>query len=225
MILYFLRAAEAVEPTEELSDQWRFLSGEGMKAVTKTGQKMAEICRMPRLIISSPLVRAVQSAQVATSIAGRKTRLTVSPLLLGEADTDKLRQHLLANTAEKRVMVVGHEPQLGKLLRSFLQMYEEFQLKKGSCFALEIESATEGADVVANFLFYLKPGKQPITSLKKATKKAEEPAPLVAKEASKKGAAKNGAGKKEASKKRAPSRSSKAATGTRKLRKALQASV
>lgn len=176
MILYVLRHAEAVEMTKGLRDENRFLTEEGVKSVVKIGEKLAEMGRMPRLVITSPLVRAVQCAQMVSVHAGRKSRVVVSDLLINGADLGKLRDYLVSQAEEKRVMVVGHEPQLGTLIASLLQLKEPFPLKKCGCVVLELDAEDKAKP--AKFAFYLKPGKPPVTSLKKALapSKITEPA-------------------------------------------------
>jgi phosphohistidine phosphatase len=166
MILYVLRHAEAIAANDDLPDEWRYLTEEGVKSVAKVAQEMAANCRMPRLIVSSPLVRAVQTAQIAASYAGRKNKMVVTPLLQAHSDLGKLRDFLLAHAEEKRVMVVGHQPLLGELVASLLHREEVFPSEKGSCVALEID--TKEPEKQAKFLFYLTPGRKPATSLKKA---------------------------------------------------------
>jgi phosphohistidine phosphatase len=167
--------------TKELRDENRFLTDEGVKSVAKISEKMAEMGRMPRLVITSPLVRAVQCAQMISGYAGRKSRVIVSDLLINGADLAKLREYLVGKAEDKRVMVVGHEPLLGMLIASLLQREEPFPLKKGSCVALEIDA--EDRTKPAQFAFYLKPGKVPVSSLKKALapSKQTEPSEVIGK--------------------------------------------
>lgn len=166
MILYILRHAEAVDANNELPDEWRYLTEKGIKSVAKTMQGMARQGRKPRLIISSPLVRAVQTAQIAAGYACRKSGMLVSGLLQPGSDLDELREFLRTHDKAKRLLVVGHEPQLGSLVADLLQSKDSVPLKKSSCVALEIDPGETGKP--ARFLWYLMPGKKPVTSFKKA---------------------------------------------------------
>jgi len=67
MILYIMRHAEAVEASDALCDEWRFLTENGRTSVERISGQIGEYGRKPRLIISSPLVRAVQTAQIAAN--------------------------------------------------------------------------------------------------------------------------------------------------------------
>ena len=166
MILYVLRHAEAVEAAEKLSDEWRYLTEKGIKSVARISQDLPRYGRKPRLIVSSPLVRAVQTAQIAAGQACRKNELIVSGLLQAGGDIAELQEFLRSRSEAKRVMVVGHEPHLGSLVASLLQTDEPIQLKKSGCVALEIDIGA--TDMPAKFLWYMLPGKKPVKSFKKA---------------------------------------------------------
>ena len=166
MVLYVMRHAEAVDANDDLPDEWRYLTDKGIKSVVNVSQNLARYGRKPRLIISSPLVRAVQTAQIAAAYACRKNELMVSGLLQADGDIGQLQDFLRTHAGAKRLMVVGHEPHLGSLVASLLQKEDTLLLKKGSCVALELD--TSATDKPARFLWYLVPGKKPVTSLKKA---------------------------------------------------------
>ena len=76
-------------------------------------------------------------------------------------------EHLKGCKEAKRVMLVGHEPQLGSLVAKLLGGKDgTISLKKGACIALEFDPDRD--DKPAGFLWYLVPGKKRITSIKKA---------------------------------------------------------
>jgi phosphohistidine phosphatase len=166
MILYVMRHAEAVVANDDLPDEWRYLTEKGITSVAKVSQDIAKYGRKPRLIISSPLVRAVQTAQISAAYACRKNAMIVSGLLLATADLGELQEYLRTRAGAQQVIVVGHEPHLGSLVASFLQNEDSLQLKKGSCVALELDA--EKPEQPAQFLWYMVPGKKPVTSLRKA---------------------------------------------------------
>jgi len=166
MILYIMRHAEAVEASDALCDEWRFLTENGRAAAERISGQIGEYGRKPRLIISSPLVRAVQTAQIAATKACRKNRVVVSGLLAPGGDMDELITHLKGCADAKRVLVVGHEPQLGSLVAALLQRNGAISLKKASCVALKLFPGDK--EKPADFLWYMLPGKKVITALRKA---------------------------------------------------------
>lgn len=167
MILYVMRHAEAVEGSDTLQDEWRYLTEKGRAAAENVISSIVRIGRKPRLTITSPLTRAVQTAEIAAEKACRRNVVVASELLLPGADISELITYLKGCGDAKRVMVVGHEPQLGSLVATLLGREEaEVSLKKGACVALELDPDKDEKPAV--FLWYLAPGKKCITSFKKA---------------------------------------------------------
>ncbi len=166
MILYVLRHAEAVEGSESLRDEWRYLTEKGRSAAEKTCSAVAKIGPKPRLTVTSPLTRAVQTAEIAAKMACRKNVVVASRLLLPGADIDELIEYIKGCGDAGRVMLVGHEPQLGLLVATLLgRGGDTVSLKKGACVTLELDP---DADKPAALLWYLAPGMKSTTSFKKA---------------------------------------------------------
>lgn len=165
MILYVVRHAEAVAATSDLPDEWRYLTEKGIKSAEKVSRSLSRYGRKPRLIISSPLVRAVQTAQIAAANACRKNATVISGLLQANADLDELQDLLRSHADAKRLMVVGHEPHLGSLVAALLHAEDHIPLQKSSCVALELDEKENGKP--ARFLWYMTPTGRRITSLKK----------------------------------------------------------
>ncbi|NTV50629.1 MAG: protein phosphatase [Geobacteraceae bacterium] len=167
MVLYIMRHAEAVEGSDVLKDEWRFLTENGRLSAKNTSSLIARYGPKPRLIISSPLTRAVQTAEIIAEKACRKNVVAASGFLLPGADISELAEHLKSCKDSKRVMLVGHEPQLGTLVTALLGCEDgTVYLKKGACVALKFDP--DKIDRPACFLWYLPPGKKRTTSLKKA---------------------------------------------------------
>jgi phosphohistidine phosphatase len=167
MILYVMRHAEAVEANDTLQDEWRYLTDKGRSAAEKVCTAVAKTGPKPRLTITSPLTRAVQTAEIAAKNACRKNVVIATGLLLPGADISELVKHLKNSKDSKRVMLVGHEPQLGSLIATLLGHENvSILLKKGACVALKLDMNTD--DKPASFLGYLAPGKKRTTSFKKA---------------------------------------------------------
>lgn len=172
MILYVLRHGEAVERSDGLSDEWRYLTEQGRADINKVIERVAENGHKPRLILSSPLVRAVQTAEIAAGQACRKNRTLIAGLLQPDGDKEELIRYILRHRDAKRVMVVGHEPLLGSLVASLLDTHDPIALKKGSCVALELDIDMDETNPTlekpATFLWYVVPGKKIMKSRKKA---------------------------------------------------------
>jgi len=160
-----MRHAEAVERDDVVPDEWRYLTGKGRAAAKKMSGAVARYGPKTRLTITSPLTRAVQTAEIAAEKACRKNVVIASDLLLPGADINQLVAYIKAHKDAKRIMLVGHEPQLGSLVAAVLGCSDSrVTLKKSSCVALKLDAR----DRPASFLWYLAPGKKRVTSFKKA---------------------------------------------------------
>lgn len=167
MIIYVMRHAEAVEGSDIMQDEWRYLTGKGRAAAKKISAAIAKYGTKTRLTITSPLTRAVQTAEIASEKACRKNVVVASELLLPGADVGALVTHLKSSRDADRVMLVGHEPQLGSLVAALLgHVNADISLKKSACVALELD--LQKGDNRAVFLWYLMPGRKRIRSFKKA---------------------------------------------------------
>jgi phosphohistidine phosphatase len=162
-----MRHAEAVEESGTLRDEWRYLTEKGRLTSDKICSSVAKNGPKPRLTITSPLTRAVQTAEIAAEKACRKNVVIASGLLLPGTDINDLIAYLKSCKDAGRVLLVGHEPQLGSLVAALLdRKNESISLKKSACVALELDPDKE--DKPAHFLWYLVPGKKRIMSFKKA---------------------------------------------------------
>jgi phosphohistidine phosphatase len=170
MILYILRHAEAVSPKDGIHDEWRYLTENGRAEAEKMASQVVKYGPKTRLTITSPLTRAVQTAEIVSRKACRKNTIIASELLLPGGDIAAVAEHLNSWRQAKRVMLVGHEPQLGQLIAKLLDLSSEtVLLKPASCVALEL--AADKEEKKAQFLWYLLPGKKRIMTLKKAFSK------------------------------------------------------
>ena len=167
MIIYIVRHAEAVEGSETLQDEWRYLTENGRAAAGKMSSSISKYGPKPRLTITSPLTRAVQTAEIMAEKACRKNVVMASGLLLPGSDINDLITYLKGCKGAKRVMLVGHEPHLGSLVAMLLGRERgAIELKKGACVALELDPKMD--EKPAGFLWYLAPDKRLVMSFKKA---------------------------------------------------------
>ncbi len=138
MRLYLVRHAEAIDRTAEIPDAMRYLTPEGRSFFRKTVKQMAREGARPDVIFSSPLVRAVQTAEILAVEIGFRGELQVTETLAPGFGRAGLKA-ILAKCAEAReVALVGHEPDLGDLVTSLVSLPEPCSLKKGEVVALDL---------------------------------------------------------------------------------------
>jgi phosphohistidine phosphatase len=91
---------------------------------------LKEFSKAPDRLLTSPLVRARQTAQILTDVAGWPPAEEASELSPGQPALAVLS--LLGKDRSKRVAVVGHQPGLGALLTACL-------LEEGGALAVEMK--------------------------------------------------------------------------------------
>jgi phosphohistidine phosphatase len=136
MPLMLIRHA-ASEDVHPLGDEARPLSAEGRAAFRNHARKLARLTPMAG-IVTSPLVRAVQSAEMLAEAFGLG-RVEVHQALLPRANAPKRILHL-ARELGAGWMLVGHNPSLTSAGALALELEElPDKLRKGTALALHPE--------------------------------------------------------------------------------------
>jgi phosphohistidine phosphatase len=120
MELLIVRHAIACERDRQRwrDDGARPLSPAGVRQSRKAAAGLKQLCRAPDRLLTSPLVRARQTAQILTDVAGWPQAEVAPDLSPGGATQAVLT--LLSQERSKRVAIVGHQPALGTLLTACL---------------------------------------------------------------------------------------------------------
>jgi phosphohistidine phosphatase len=113
--VFLIRHAEAIQETIVLRDRHRYLTPHGRRQARALGDRLRWHDCEPTHLWSSPLVRAIQTAErVASGLACGLPVEAVPALAPGE-DARTLDARLSALPATAIVVVVGHEPSLSLL--------------------------------------------------------------------------------------------------------------
>ena len=95
-------------------DGERPLSPAGIRRARQAAAGLGKLIKPPEQLLTSPLLRARQTAEILTEVARWPRARQAPELSPGEAPPTLLR--LLARSGGKRLAVVGHQPDLGHLL-------------------------------------------------------------------------------------------------------------
>jgi phosphohistidine phosphatase len=164
MNLLIVRHAEAIEKTSGGSDERRYLTPEGRFFFRKTAGTMQKKGIDPNLILSSPLVRAVQTADILAETISYVGSLVAMDELAPGFDITALQKLLIAFQPVKELVIVGHEPDLSGIITSLLSLPDRYKFKKGTALKLKIDPA----DLHASAAFrWLADGRKLITSQEK----------------------------------------------------------
>ena len=148
MNLYILRHGIAADRGAEYpDDDLRPLTDKGIRRMRREAEGMSAIGVAPDLIISSPLVRAVQTAEIVRDGLDMPHQITVSNALVPEAHPSQIIQELAdSHSSLGSVMVVGHEPHMSSLVSYILtgKVSWLIRLKKGALCNMEISASGRG---------------------------------------------------------------------------------
>lgn len=139
MKLFFVRHAEALDRSAVMADEMRYLTSEGRGSFRKTARTMLKQGCKPSLILTSPLIRAVQTAEIFA-----ETLAFIGPLLVRNElrpgfDMQKLQELLNEFQSADEVVLVGHEPDLSGLITALLSLPDGLDLKKGAAVKLKTD--------------------------------------------------------------------------------------
>jgi phosphohistidine phosphatase len=113
--LYLLRHAHAGDWSRwEGDDDVRPLTDKGRRQAERLGRLLAAIGEAPDLLITSPLARAAQTAEIVAGLTG--TKVVVDARVAGPLDPDTVMRIVLDAGAGERPCLVGHDPALSELL-------------------------------------------------------------------------------------------------------------
>ena len=113
MELYFLRHGEADWPEWKKSDDERPLTKRGKREMRDVAKFLDRLKVRPNLIVTSPLPRAAQTAEIAADYL--KAKLRKDELLAPGFGPSKLRTVLKRHRA-RVLMLVGHEPDFTQVI-------------------------------------------------------------------------------------------------------------
>jgi phosphohistidine phosphatase len=113
-------------------DAARPLSPLGIRRSRKAASGLKDLCKVPDRLLTSPLVRARQTAKILTEVAGWPRAEVAPELKPGEGAVVVLT--LLGKHRSKRIAIVGHEPDLSMLLAACL-------LKDNSALPIEMKKS------------------------------------------------------------------------------------
>jgi phosphohistidine phosphatase len=138
--LYLLRHAHAGNPEKwHADDDVRPLSDRGRRQSERVGQLLAEADEAPDLLITSPRVRALETARVVGKLLN--VEIVEEPRLAGPLDPEVLTEILLVAGPAERPCIVGHDPEFSWILGE-LTGAAAIQMRKGALARVDFEGPT-----------------------------------------------------------------------------------
>lgn len=142
MQLYIIRHGIAAEKTEYKNDEERPLIDKGRQKTEKVAQRLLEIGIHFDLMLTSPLVRAKQTAEILQK-NGLSDELQEFSALAPDGNIQEWVNWWLEssyNLEESCLALVGHEPDLGHWAETLIwgQPHDKLVLKKSGVIGLEL---------------------------------------------------------------------------------------
>jgi phosphohistidine phosphatase len=149
MTLYLLRHGIAVDLGARgfIDDRERPLTSEGKRKMKRVASGMKTLGVEFDLLLSSPYIRARQTAEIVATVLRTKKRLRYSDHLASDGDPAELIRHLKRDhRAARSIMLVGHEPYLSRLASLLVSGQPDLPLtlKKGGLCKLALERLRHG---------------------------------------------------------------------------------
>lgn len=135
MDLYLLRHAIAVERglTHYPNDD-RPLTEDGIQKMKKAAQGIAKLAGSFDVILSSPLVRAYDTARITAEAVKYRKKIERYNELLPESSVSDFMSLLQEHKEYKSVLIVGHEPNMSGIVSALLgSPHSVIEFKKGTC--------------------------------------------------------------------------------------------
>ena len=123
MQLYIVRHGIAIDRENPKCppDSERYLTEEGVEKTRQVAKGVAALGATADLLLSSPYIRAMQTAQIfAGALDYSKQKIRRSDLLLPGADPSLLFRELAKDKESASVFLFGHAPQLDDLIATAL---------------------------------------------------------------------------------------------------------
>jgi phosphohistidine phosphatase len=147
--LYLLRHADAGDP-----DAWRGddavrpLSEKGRGQAERLGRHLAVLAFQPDEIVSSPKLRAAETAELVAGTLGTKVKL--DDRLAAGFGPEALAELVAGLDGARRIVLVGHDPDFSHVLS--ILVGAEIAMKKGALARVDLAGGVEPATGLLRWL-------------------------------------------------------------------------
>lgn len=141
MYLYLLRHGIAEDGSVGMADAQRALTGEGRRKLKLVLAAAVEAKVSPSLILSSPLKRTMQTAEVAAEVLHFKDPIQPEPVLQPGTNVEQIWDEIRLYKDLPSLLLVGHNPTFSELAGYLLgSPGMQVDFKKGALMKIELTS-------------------------------------------------------------------------------------
>jgi phosphohistidine phosphatase len=139
--LYLIRHGLA----EERGDAWpddtkRPLTEDGMDRMRKSARGLERVGVWFDVVLTSPIVRAHQTAEIVASVYSPKPALINVEALAPGGSSSAVIAELEKHAKKTRIAIVGHEPGIGELAAKLAGLRVDLEFKKGAIARIDVEA-------------------------------------------------------------------------------------
>jgi phosphohistidine phosphatase len=139
MEIYLLRHGEA-EESFRIPDEERSLTPEGRRKLGDVLLQARAAGAGASLILSSPLRRAVETAELAAGILGTRAQIRKTDALRPDAAPAEVWDEIHMNRGEDQLLLAGHEPLFSQAVAFLLGApAAQIDMKKGNLVRVDID--------------------------------------------------------------------------------------
>ena len=143
--LYLIRRGLA----EERGDAWpddnkRPLTEEGMSRLRKQARGLARLGVALDVVLTSPLVRARQTAEIIAAALNPRPNLATIDSLAPDGTYQAIMADLEKHARKARIALVGHEPDIGELAARLIGTRHAIEFKKGAVCRIDVDALPPG---------------------------------------------------------------------------------
>ena len=152
MNLYLIRHGDAEKSSISKTDFDRELTPKGRELTKKSFEALKKIIKHFDVIASSPLIRAVQTAEIVANIFDHSKKVIIDKRITAGSSSEDLIDFIRSINVEN-IAVVGHEPDMSNYvsaLTSSSGMFLEF--KKGAIAKINFEGKIRQGNGTLEFL-------------------------------------------------------------------------
>jgi phosphohistidine phosphatase len=141
MEIYLLRHGIAEDRSATGRDADRRLTEEGRAKLRRVLERAHQSGVSPSLILSSPLRRALETAEIAAHELGYEGKITRIPALTPDSSPQAVWNAIREYRSESAVLLAGHEPLFSATVAYLLGSTREMvHFRKGALVRIDVES-------------------------------------------------------------------------------------
>lgn len=157
MEIYLLRHGIADDAKPSQSDASRALTAEGREKLARVLHRAGKSGVAPSLILSSPLLRAIETAELAAQILAYGGKIVQTHALVPEASPADTWDELRERRDEPAILLASHEPLMSSLA-SFLLRSPALQVDMKKAALVRVDCDRFGAQPSGVLKWMLTPG-------------------------------------------------------------------